>query len=282
VSEATLAADEAEYLDPGYDQATPGGDNVLNDFCRADSAGWRRWVLAAGGRAGHDPALGISWADSGSPSVFANPCHWTRPIDADQVGPVIENLGAEYGAQPGGSFLVYSAFPTPDLREHGMAPVGHPPMMVRPPGARPARAAASSLRVERVATPDQLLDFERVLVEGFPVDELLPWRPASFVSSTIVDDEAWRLWVGYDGDRAVATAAAVVTDEVTVVNLVAVHPDARRRGFGEEVTWAATWAEPANPAALIASDDGRPVYERMGYLTVLRFTLWIGSRPSSR
>jgi hypothetical protein len=29
---------------------------------------------------------------------------------------------------------------------------------------------------------------------------------------------------------------------------------------------------------LIASDLGQPVYERMGYLRLSRFTLWVGKR----
>jgi hypothetical protein len=35
---------------------------------------------------------------------------------------------------------------------------------------------------------------------------------------------------------------------------------------------------PGAPAVLFASDMGRPVYERMGYVTVLRATTWVGNR----
>jgi predicted N-acetyltransferase YhbS len=49
---------------------------------------------------------------------------------------------------------------------------------------------------------------------------------------------------------------------------------ARGKGIGAALTWAATLAEPELPATLISSDDGRPVYERMGYLPIHRFTLW--------
>jgi hypothetical protein len=31
---------------------------------------------------------------------------------------------------------------------------------------------------------------------------------------------------------------------------------------------------------LLASDPGRPVYERMGYLPLLRFTVWQLPRPA--
>lgn len=46
------------------------------------------------------------------------------------------------------------------------------------------------------------------------------------------------------------------------------------RGIGAALTWAATLAEPEQPAVLIASDDGQPVYERMGYLRIQRLTMW--------
>jgi hypothetical protein len=41
------------------------------------------------------------------------------------------------------------------------------------------------------------------------------------------------------------------------------------------MTWAATVADPSLPAVLISSDDGRDVYEALGYLSVIRWTLWI-------
>jgi hypothetical protein len=46
--------------------------------------------------------------------------------------------------------------------------------------------------------------------------------------------------------------------------------------------WEATRADPQLPATLLSSDPGRPLYERMGYLPLLRFTVWsrqFGGRP---
>jgi hypothetical protein len=58
-------------------------------------------------------------------------------------------------------------------------------------------------------------------------------------------------------------------------------PEARRRGYGAALTWRATLADPAWPALLIATTDGRAVYEQMGYMALFRFTLWSQDRPSS-
>jgi hypothetical protein len=279
MTEHSMAADEGEYLDPGYDAETPAGDNVLNDFCRADALAWRRWAELCDGKFDEDPATGVAWSDTGSASLFANACHWLRPMLPDEAAAAVKGLRSVYSARPGGPFLLYSAFPTADLSELGMSPVGHPPMMIRPPAPRPTvDRAPTALRIEEVSTEQHVLDFERALVESFPIDDLLPWTPGCLVPSGLVGIGGWRLWVGYERDRPVATSAAFVADDVVDVTLVSCHPDARRRGYGEEMTWAATLAAPDRPAALIASDSGRPVYQQMGYVTALRFTLWIGTR----
>ena len=73
--------------------------------------------------------------------------------------------------------------------------------------------------------------------------------------------------------------AAGVTLYVAASNLVATIPDARGRGYGEALTWHAARADPSLPAMLLSSDDGRSIYERMGFLPLQRITLWYRSRP---
>ena len=48
------------------------------------------------------------------------------------------------------------------------------------------------------------------------------------------------------------------------------------------MTWAATLADPERPAVLVASDDGRPTYERMGYVAVARWTAWLRPPTADR
>jgi len=57
---------------------------------------------------------------------------------------------------------------------------------------------------------------------------------------------------------------------------VATLPEARGRGYGAALTATAALSQPDLPSALIASDDGRGVYERLGFLPISRFTLWAG------
>lgn len=279
----SLAAGDGERLADGTGPATPDGDNLLLDFVRGESASYAALATAIGGRVLHDSALGLSLSDMGLPTPFGNTAHLTAPVrDRDAI---VGALRAFFGAAPGGPYLVFSPWPTPDLRDAGFLAVGHPPVMFRPPGpftrSEPASSAAtverSPWRIERATDAAQLADFERVLVEAYPVEELQPYRQGSMLHADVLDS-AWQFFVAYDGDRAVATAGAFVTDRITMVELVAARPETRRRGIGAAVTAAATLAAPDRPALLISSDLGRGVYEKLGYLPLLRYTLWIGLR----
>jgi GNAT superfamily N-acetyltransferase len=81
--------------------------------------------------------------------------------------------------------------------------------------------------------------------------------------------------VGVLDGEPVTTAAVTIAHGVGVIELVATLADARGRGFGALVTQAAALADPTVPAVLVASDPGRPVYERLGFLPVNRWTLWM-------
>lgn len=76
-----------------------------------------------------------------------------------------------------------------------------------------------------------------------------------------------------------SAAAAFVAAGINDVTLVGTVPEARRRGYGAALTWRATLADPALPALLLATDEGRPVYEGMGYLPLFRFPVWSRERP---
>jgi hypothetical protein len=84
------------------------------------------------------------------------------------------------------------------------------------------------------------------------------------------------LWLARLDGEPVATAAAFTSHGVNLVEIIATTAAARGRGIGAALTWRATLADPAVPAVLLASDLGRPVYERMGYLPISRATLWLG------
>mgnify|MGYP001814534675 CR=1 FL=1 len=67
----------------------------------------------------------------------------------------------------------------------------------------------------------------------------------------------------------------VILHGLTEVEWVSTRASHRGRGIGAALTWVATTAAPAHAAVLVATDDGRPVYERLGYVALMRLSMWL-------
>ena len=140
------------------------------------------------------------------------------------------------------------------------------------PGVRAivvGRNGAGKSTLLHVLAGKHLVPEDKVNVLGRPA-----FHDTSLAAEVTFLGGPFRFWAGYVENDLVSVAAALVCDDQVDVAFVATQPHARRRGYGEALTWAATLAEPSLPAVLEASDDGRPVYERMGYRDVGRMTLW--------
>ncbi len=270
-----LAAEAHEELEDGRRAATPDGDNLVLDYARAEAAAFGAMTAAKGGRVHDDDGAGLHLRDLAVGSPFGNVAALTAPVPESRTAEVVARLRAFYGEVPGGPYLVFSPWPTADWTEHGMIRVGHPPLMFRPAG--PATTTVPGLRVGEATDADTLADFERTLIEAYPAPEMQPWARGSMFAPGILDS-AWRLFVGYEGDEPVGTAGAWVSPAMTLVELVSTRPECRGKGYGAALTAAATVVAPDQPAMLIASDDGRGVYDRLGYLPLSRHTLWLGLR----
>ena len=75
-------------------------------------------------------------------------------------------------------------------------------------------------------------------------------------------------------------SAAASIEEAGIVNVVTVAtiPSGRRKGGALAVTQAAARPELGLPSALFSSDEGRPVYERLGYVPIMRGSFWYRNR----
>lgn len=266
-----------EELETGYGPATPPGDNLCNDYVRGLATSFPVLARARGERVRRHDELGLVLTDGGVDAMFANVAVAGRPLGEGEWREAGERMHAFYGGRPGGSFLVFSAWPTPDLAPLGFGRVGHPPLMARLPGPLAVDPVAA-LEVRPVADAAAAADWERVLVDGFPEPGLQPVQPGCLLPEAALSVERWRHWVGYLDGRAVGTASAWVGDHHVDVSFVATLPEARGRGVGRALTATATGAAGGRPAMLLSSDPGRPVYERLGYHALLRFTLWAGHR----
>jgi hypothetical protein len=260
----------SEHLTHGWEPETAADDSLLRAFVLS-TAEVSAWIAERTG--GHARRWDdVAAADAGSPVLFDNLAVLLAPpayIDwADAVARVIDHYPPER------HFVLLSPWPTPDLSDLGVHLMGHPPFMTRPAGG-PAPPLPDGLRVAEATDASTLADAVEVLAEGFGI----PTSGSALAKPAVLGGPV-RVWVGYEGDRSVATAAARVSHGVIDVEAVATVPDCRGRGYGEALTWAATTADPALPAALYSSDIGRPVYERMGYQAQFRFTLWHRPPPA--
>lgn len=226
--------------------ATAAGCPLVNDG---------RWVAASLSERGMFSTAGIV----------------TRPPDGwAWVAPELANLGLPEAVK-----LLLSPFPTPDLRPDGLQLMGHPPFMVRPPGG-PTPDPPPGLAIKRVRDGGDLVVFEQILIEGYPVPDMDPSAAPSLFRSGYLDDRA-HLYLGLLDGEPVATAAAHVAAGVNHVEFIATLPQFRGRGIGQAMTHAASVSDPNRPAVLIASDGGRGVYESLGYLPVSRWTIWMAT-----
>ena len=175
---------------------------------------------------------------------------------------------------PGATATLVSPLPTPDLTDRGWHLVGHPPLMARLPGAVAPPSMPSELQIQEVVDRSVLEQFERTLVDGYPMPDLQPHRWGQFYDERVLGG-ATRFWLGFVDGQPVATSAVHVAAGVNNVEMIATLESGRGRGYGAALTWAATTANPSLPAILIASDLGRPVYERLGYTALTRWTIWL-------
>jgi hypothetical protein len=209
--------------------------------------------------------------DTGADFFLANGAALRHPVRDEALPALVDALYDFYAAGPGVGWVLMSAWPIPPIDRMGL--VGHPPFMIRSPGGE-APAVPSGLEIRQAATEADMVDFARALA-GYPAP-----HTDVFANAALVDVPGMHWYVGYTDGRPVACSAAHVTDACVDVEFVAAHDDVRGRGYGAALTWAATLADPTKPAVLIASDPGQPVYERMGYLRVMRLTMW-GGAPAS-
>ncbi|MEY2453286.1 MAG: hypothetical protein QOD92_2860 [Acidimicrobiaceae bacterium] len=220
----------------------------------------RPWVNEGG--------LAVAWL--GDRGMFVNGAVvLADPHDWEAVLARIEAV-----VPPGVPVTLISPYATPDLGASGWQLIGHPPLMARLPGAAEMPLVPRDLHIHEVVDRPGLEVFERTLVDGYPMPDLQPYTWGGFCDERVLGG-ATRLWVGLVDGQPVATAAAHVAGGVNNVEMIATLEGFRGRGYGAAVTWAATTADPTLPAILIASDLGRPVYERLGYTALTRWTMWL-------
>jgi len=230
---------------------------------------------------GHADAMGrrsIRWddaacQDTGIPNPFANMVAVTAPPREPAAWDDLAGRVCAFYSGRDVPYFVMSPMPTADLGAYGWQLGGHPPFMYRPAGGD-APSVPDGLDVVQAATDADLAEFASALERFYPAAGVA--RASEPYADHRSLSPGFRVYLGRLDGRTVGCAAAVVDEGVNHVQMVAADPAVRGRGIGGALTWAATVADPSLPAVLIASDLGRSVYEHLGYVTLLRWTVWIG------
>jgi GNAT superfamily N-acetyltransferase len=264
----------------GWLPSTSVGDSYLRRFLHNWAGMCAAIARGLGGYSRDLPA--VHMADSGRPVVFFNCATLMQPLSAETAATTLDEIASFFAFSESsgrGEVLLASAWPTGDLRSSGWNLTGHPPLHLLPAGAL-SRPAPPGIDIQEVRDLEALRAWEQVAIEGYPLEGLAGVPPGTVTAESWLDEPRLRLWVGWVGNHPVSASSAWTEHGINDVTLVATVPDARGRGYGEALTWHAARADPSLPAMLLSSDDGRSIYERMGFLPLQRLTLWYRARPS--
>ena len=152
-----------------------------------------------------------------------------------------------------------------------------PRMVMDPIPERPT--VPSELTIRPVTRAAELEDFILAGGRGFRIPSwilriALPFVPAPSRPGS----PSPHLYVGYRNGKPVATAGGMTSEGLVGIFFVSTVPEARRRGYGAALTWAAIEGgrrESAVASFLLASEMGASTYERMGYRRVDDYFDWV-------
>ena len=260
----------------GWERDVAVGDTLLRRYLFHHAALGAAFTLTGGGRA--LDADDVSMADLGRPGGYFNGAVLLRPpADWDALLARIEHFLR--GGR--GQACLWSAWPTPDLRARGWRLSGHPPLLARPPLAtNPVPLpSAPDVDVRPVTSAPELARWERVAIDGYPLPDLQDAPPGTFAAPALLDDERFHFFLGEDGDCPVAAGVSFVSHGIASHAYGTTVPAARRRGFWRRLAVERLRIAPDMWATGVFSDLSRPGAEALGFVPLLRLTLWILDRP---
>jgi hypothetical protein len=129
--------------------------------------------------------------------------------------------------------------------------------------------------MERVKSAEALAEFESANTDGFGAIELHELGHFGVYGAAVLEDPRICVFVRRDGGKVVSGSMACISAGVVGVYAVATVPGFRRRGYGEQVTWAAVLSAPSSPAILQPSHEGLSLYRRMGFEPIGSYTKWL-------
>jgi GNAT superfamily N-acetyltransferase len=174
----------------------------------------------------------------------------------------------------------------PTLTQAGLAPAWQEtpmPGMVAFPIDHDAIAehASPELEIRRVTDAAGIDAHRQAVTEGFGSDPAVALGTAC---PDLLDRPECVVYVGYTDGNPVVSGLGWRTGRPVGVDRIATIESARRRGYGAAMT-ARVVADGVvvgcDVAALQASEMGRPIYERLGFRTVVRYAAYVDPVPAA-
>ncbi len=130
------------------------------------------------------------------------------------------------------------------------------------------------LTVIQPSTEEELSQYITLVSEAY---DLPGWLARQILNADFIAQQNVHLYLALVDGVPVSTSMLVNTPEVAGIYWVATGKTARKKGYGERVTWHAVreaLKQGHSSVILQASAMGEPIYQRMGFKTICRYQLW--------
>jgi hypothetical protein len=238
-------------LETGWLPGTPIDDSVLRSFLYNQMDLNALMASATGGEVVTSDDVHLASTTTPVPE----PGRTYRPV-LSLDDPVLD-AAEEFFARVEYPATLFSIWPAPDLTARGWRLWGHPMFCVLGP-TTPASEQPDDVEIRLARNAEDLEVAERIAIAG------------SMYPPTLLDTDLEVRIGRLEG----ATASRYEGHGVSNLAIGATLPQARRRGVWRSLVWERIRSAPQLPAVTFTSDDSRPGFVAMGFLPVLRLTLW--------
>jgi GNAT superfamily N-acetyltransferase len=138
------------------------------------------------------------------------------------------------------------------------------------------------VEVRRAADTGTLAAAEEVIATGFPMRVFLPYRRGAMLPPGLLGSRRISVFLALRGGEPAGGCITVSAGGDSGIYSLATLPGHRSRGVGRALMHAALRHAGRVPVTLVATPDGVPLYQTLGFATVGHSTWWrVRSSPAT-